>query len=78
MFLYHSTKESHSCLSISSVLKEYIDHFTILVYCSPQVMLFALNLDEHLIYEESITISLMSSTQSGCVFRTELVTPQSD
>jgi hypothetical protein len=36
-------------------------------------MLFALNLDEHLIYEESITISLMSSTQSGCVFRSELV-----
>ena len=48
-------------------LKEYINHLAILVYGSPQVMLFSVDLDEDLIDEERITEAPVLSFQSSSV-----------
>jgi hypothetical protein len=39
-------------------------------------MLFPLNLNEHLINEESVTISLMLSSRSLGIYRSEFVAPE--
>ena len=48
-------------------LKIDIYHFTILVNCSPQVILFTVYLYEDFIDEEGITVALMLSLQSSSV-----------
>jgi hypothetical protein len=78
VFLQQSPKESLSSLRISSVLKKHINDFTILIYCPPEITLFAINFDENLINEKCVAISLMFSTQPGSVFGSELVAPQSN
>ena len=41
-------------------------------------MLFPLNLNEHLINEEGVTISLMLPSQSLGIYRSKLITPKAD
>ena len=62
VFLQHSFKESLCGLRISSVLKKHINDFTILINGSPEITLFTFNLDENLINEKCVTVSLMFST----------------
>ena len=59
VFLQQSIEESLCGLRISPVLKKHIDDHTILIYCSPEIPLFAINLDKNLINEKCITISLV-------------------
>jgi hypothetical protein len=59
-------------------LEKHINDLTILIYGSPEITLFAINLDEHLINEKGVAISLVPFSQPGSVLRSELVAPQSD
>jgi len=59
-------------------LKVHINDFAILVYCSPQVMLLAVDSDEDFIDVESIAIASVLSLQSPGVKRAELDTPEAD
>jgi len=56
MLLWHSPEESFSSLSISLALKKYINDFTILIYGSPMIPLFTINLDKNLINEKCIPV----------------------
>ena len=78
--MYHQEpfKESLCGRTISFFLEKNINNFTILINCSPEVMLFTFNPDENLINEECIAISLVPSLQTGRIFWTKLNTPQSD
>jgi len=49
-------------------LKKHINDLTILIDGSPQITLFTINLDENLINEKCVTVSLMFSTQPGSIF----------
>jgi hypothetical protein len=55
------------CCPISPSLKIDIDHVTILIHCSPQVMLLTIDLDKDFIDVESIAVASVLSLQSACV-----------
>jgi len=57
-------EESLSCVSVPARLKKYIDHLSVLVNSSPQIVLFALNLHEYFIHIESVTIALVISARN--------------
>ncbi len=57
-------EESLSRIAVPARLQKYIDHLTVLVNRSPQIVLFALNFHEYFIYIESVTIALVISTKS--------------
>lgn len=59
MCLQKPFKESPCCLAITTFLKIHIDNLSILINCSPEVMLFTVNLDEHFIDEKCIAIATM-------------------
>ncbi|MFT6057787.1 MAG: hypothetical protein ACJAY7_001691 [Pseudohongiellaceae bacterium] len=52
-------KEPLCRLSVPTLLQEHINDFTVLINGSPQVMECSLNLHEHLMNEERVTITLM-------------------
>jgi len=62
MILQESLKESLCALSITPLLQDYINYFTILINGPLQIILLPANLNEHFINEESITIPLMFSS----------------
>jgi hypothetical protein len=49
-----------------------------LANCSPQIMLFTINLDENYVNEKRITKSLVSSLQLGGIFWPKSIAPQSN
>jgi hypothetical protein len=59
-------------------LKIHINHLAILIHGSPQVVLLAIDFDEHFIDVESVTIASVSSFQSSSVYRSEFDAPESD
>jgi hypothetical protein len=59
-------------------LKKYINHFTVLVNGSPQVVPLTLDLHEHLVNVERVSISVVLSSQSSRKLRAELIAPQSN
>ena len=52
-------EQTRRCLSVSTRLQKYINHFTILIDRTPKVVLLALDLHKDFIYEEGITIALV-------------------
>ena len=71
-------EESLSCIAVPARLQKYIDHLTVLVNSSPQIVLFALNFHEYFVYIESVTIALVISAQSLAEFGAELRAPKPD
>ena len=62
--------------SIPFGLKIHINYFTILVNCAPQVMLLAIDFDEHFIDIEGVSVAPMFALQSPRVEGTELNAPE--
>ena len=52
--------------------------FTVLINCSPQIMLLAVDCREHLVNKESIAITTVLSLQSSNVYSSEFYAPQPD
>jgi hypothetical protein len=71
-------EESLSRIAVPARLQKYIDHLTVLVNSSPQIVLFTLNFHEYFIYIESVTIALVISTKSLGEFGAELRAPKAD
>jgi len=63
---------------VASCLQKHIDHLSVLIHGSPQVLLPALDLHEHFVDEKSISKSLMSTLQALDIFGPKLVAPQSN
>jgi hypothetical protein len=55
-------KETLCSLSITPLLQEHINHFTVLISGSLQVLPLTLDLHEDLVNEERIAVSLMFSS----------------
>jgi len=68
MYLQEPFEESLCVRTISSLLEKHINNFTILINCSPKVMLFTINPDEYLIDEKCIAISPVFSLQPVGIF----------
>jgi len=64
--------------TVPSGLQEHVHDLAILVHRSPQIMLFAADLYENCIDEESIAVTLMLSFQAPGIRGTELDTPEAD
>tara|TARA_R110001592_G_scaffold337421_1_gene624011 strand:- start:127 stop:372 length:246 start_codon:yes stop_codon:yes gene_type:complete len=64
--------------TISSTLNKDIDHFSILIDCSPQVVLLSIYLDEYLIKIKRIAKSTVLMFELATISGPELDTPQSD
>jgi hypothetical protein len=59
MALQQSPEEALCRITIPFSLEIHIHHFNVLIYCSPEIVLFAAYLYEHLINEKCIAITLM-------------------
>jgi hypothetical protein len=59
--LQQSLEEMPGRCTITPCLQEYINHFSVLVYCTPKVVLLAINLHKNFIDEECVAIALMFS-----------------
>ena len=69
-------KESLSSSTITLRLQIHINNLTILIDCSPQVVLFAIHLYKDFIDAEGVAIASMFSFQAPSINGTELVTPE--
>ncbi len=59
MFLQQALEKALCSLAVTPVLEKHINHFTILINRTPKIVLLALDLHEHFIDEEGITIALV-------------------
>jgi hypothetical protein len=71
-------EESLGRIAIPARLQKYIDHLTVLINSSPQIVLFALNFHEYFIYIKSVTIALVISAKFLGEFGSELRAPKPD
>ena len=71
---YQTLEEARCCSSITLGLKIHIYHLAVLIHCSLQVMLFAIDLYEYFVNEESVAVASVRSLQSACINGTELDT----
>ena len=71
-------EETHRRLSVSTRLQQHINHFTILIDCTPKIVLLALDLHRGFIYEEGVAIALVPTPWSCGVFGSELDTPRTN
>ena len=69
-------EESLSRIAAPPRLQKHIDHLTVLVNRSPQIVPFALNFYEYFIYIENVTIALVISAKSLGEFGAELRAPK--
>ena len=70
--------KTHCCHPIPPGLQEYINHFTILIDDSPQIMLLAVDFDEYFVDVEGVAITSVISFQAAGIDSTELDTPKAD
>ncbi len=72
MTLHKTLEEALSRCTIPPYLQKHIDHFTILIDSSPEVILLAVDLHKGFVDEESVAIASVLSFQSTSVNGTEL------
>ena len=63
------------CSTIALGLEKYINHFSILINCSPQIVLLLSYFHKYFINIESISETRVPTLESLRIFRTKLVTP---
>jgi hypothetical protein len=62
-FFEELAKESFRCLCVASALHEDIEYVAILIYCSPEVMLFASNGEDYLVQMPDIAAARATTAQ---------------
>lgn len=78
MILQQALEKALGRLAVASCLQKPIDHLSVLINSSPQVLLLTLDFHEHFVDEKCISKSLMSTLQGFDVFGSKLVTPQTN
>ena len=74
----YALKESLRSGTISLGLQVHVNHFTVLIYGPPEIVLLAIDSDEHFIDVEGVAIASVLSLQSSSVNRSELNAPEAD
>ncbi len=78
MILQQAFEKALGRLAVASCLQKHIDHLSVLINSSPQVLLLTLDLHEHFVDKKCISKSLMSMLQALDIFTPKLVTPQTN
>jgi len=73
-----SPEEALCSITISFSLEIHIHHLTVLINCSPQIVLLVPYFHEDIINEKSIAVTLMFTLQPPGVFGAELAAPQAN
>ena len=73
-----SSKESLCSALITMRLDQDVDHVTVLIYGTPQILLLAVDSNEDLIQVPVVAQPSLSSLQFPSIVRTELLTPLPD
>ena len=71
-------EEALCCSAISARLSIDIDHFSILIHSTPQILLLAIDLHEDLVDEERIAITTVSPFKTTSISSSKFDTPKSD
>ena len=71
-------EEALCCSAISARLSIDIDHFSILIHSTPQILLLAIDLHDDLIDVERIAVTTVLLFESTSVSSARLDTPESD
>jgi hypothetical protein len=71
-------KEAHSREPVALRLDEDVNHGAVLVYRPPEIVLYTIDLQEHLVQEPFIAHPGTSPLQFGCVRRSESIAPPTD
>ncbi len=59
-------------------LKKYINHFAILVYCSPEIALFSSDFHEYLVDKQRVAETSVTALKSSSILGTKLDAPEAD
>jgi hypothetical protein len=78
MRIQQSFEKTFGGFAVASPLQEDVDHFSVLIDGSPQVVLPTINLHEYFIDIEGVTETLVSTFQTSSISRPKFVTPQPD
>ena len=76
--LQQLAEESFGGFPITARLDEDIDHITVLIHRTPEVLTFALDRDEDLVQVPRVSQASLSALESTGVFRPEFDAPKSD
>jgi len=76
--LQQLTEEAFGSTSVTTRLDEDIDHVTILINRTPEILPLTLNGDEHLIQVPRVAQTALSPLYAASVFRAELEAPQTN
>jgi hypothetical protein len=72
------SKETFGCFGIPSWLNENVEHDTVLVHSTPEIVLHALDPHEHLIEVPLVTRSRTTAAQAVCEGLAKLLAPASN
>ncbi len=76
--LQQFAEEAFEGFPITATLDENIDHFTILINGTPEILALASDRDEDLVQVPRVAEATLPTLQATSVFRPELVAPKSD
>ena len=65
-------------LAVSLCLQKHIDHLSVLINSSPQILPLTADLHEYFINEKNIAETLVPTLQPAGILRSKLVTPQTN
>jgi len=78
LLLQHLAKEALGGSLVAAACDQNVADITVLVHCSPKIMSFAADRDEHFVHVPDVTEPPLSPPQSAGVFRPELSAPGSN
>ena len=73
-----SSKESFRCVLIPAWLYQYVDHVTVLVHSTPEILLLAIDPHENFVQVPDIAETTLAALQLSSILGTELLTPMSN
>jgi len=74
----YTIEEALGCSAVTSYLQVYINRLTVLIYCTPKVVLLAIDPSRYFIDVKNVAVSSVRPRQSSSVNLSEFDTPQSD
>ena len=78
MIFQQALEKTLCCLAITPPLKKHVNHLTILIDCTPKVVLLALDLHKYFIDEEGIAVTTMPMLKSSGKLGSKLDAPQAN
>ena len=75
---YKAPEETFCSSPVTFFLQIHVNHFSVLIYRSPEVMLLIVNLNEGFIDVERVAVASVFSFQSTGVYDTKLDTPETN